>query len=75
MRTLFFKKAGYFFLAILINVGVSFLAYLLFIHFVLKDGCTDGATFFVYWIIVLFIIYAVSVDFYERRPRIKKYSN
>jgi hypothetical protein len=72
MNPLFLKRVKYYSFAFLVMGGIPYLAYLFFINFILKDECTDGATFFVYWIIVLFILYAVGLDFYNKRPR-KKY--
>jgi hypothetical protein len=72
MATLFFQRIRYYSLFTLTIAGAILLACFFFTHLILKDGCTDGAKFFVYWMSVLFILSIIGICFYHERPRENK---
>jgi hypothetical protein len=72
MTTLFFQRIRYYSLTVLTIAGVILLACFFFTHLILKDGCIDGAKFFVYWVAVLCILSIMGICFYHERPRENK---
>ena len=67
----FFKTFGHYLFGLVVLCLFIYFDYWFFIHAILKENATDGATFFVYLVVTIILICLIIRLFWIFRPKKK----